>query len=146
MFKKASVVLAVFFLSLFLLRPNLLKPTKSTVVIKDIVIYVHVAKTEEEITRGLGGVKKLEEDEGMYFLMGKKDYYNFWMKNMLIPIDIIWINGRKIVDITKRAPVENNNNLTIYSPKSPSDGVLEVNAGFSDKHNIKVGDTINVNF
>ena len=70
----------------------------------------------------------------------------FWMKEMLIPIDIIWIEGGHVVKIDKNveAPKENtpDSELKIYTPDTPIDYVLEVNAGFSDKNSIKVTDTV----
>jgi uncharacterized membrane protein (UPF0127 family) len=70
------------------------------------------------------------------------------MKDMLIPLDFIWVANGKIVKIDKNVPAPAPNtpdgNLKTYSPGTPIDYVLEVNAGFSDKNNIKVGDSVNL--
>ena len=65
---------------------------------------------------------------------------------MLIPLDIIWIGNGKIVKIDENVPAPvagtSDSKLLNYSPGSPIDYVLEVNAGFSDKNNFKVGDLV----
>ena len=62
---------------------------------------------------------------------------------MMFPIDIIWINYNKVVDILNNVP----NNFDIlkprfYTPRTPVNFVLEVNAGFASENKIKIGDTI----
>ena len=61
---------------------------------------------------------------------------------MKFPIDIIWINNDKIVQITKNADLTQAKNIPTYTPKQKASKVLEVNAGFCEKHNIKVGDKV----
>ena len=72
---------------------------------------------------------------------------SFWMKDMQIPLDLIWIKDGKIVKIDKNAPVEKDvpdNKLKIYSAGSPIDYVLEVNAGYSEKNIIGEGSSVEV--
>lgn len=107
---------------------------------------IEIADTPTEREKGLGGVTNLEENNGMLFTSEQKDTLPiFWMKGMLIPLDIIWINDGKVVKIDKNIPNPDPNTpeseLKRYSPASPVDYVLEVNAGFSDKFGLKVGDT-----
>jgi len=65
---------------------------------------------------------------------------------MKIAIDIIWLKNGKIIQIDKNvAPPTagtSDKNLKLYSPKTAVDYVLEVNFGYSDLNNIKVGDTV----
>jgi uncharacterized protein len=67
------------------------------------------------------------------------------MKNTLIPLDIIWLDTEmKIVDITYNAqPCEKTERCKTYMPAQPVKHVLEVNAGFSEKNNLKIGDQLN---
>ncbi|MBI3385224.1 DUF192 domain-containing protein [Candidatus Gottesmanbacteria bacterium] len=118
------------------------KLLSSTIKINEQEIKVKLARTSREIEKGLGGQDQLTEKEGMLFIMPGYDRYSFWMKGMKFPLDIIWIEKDTVVDITKNIPLENNGNLTIYQPKTPANLVLEVNAGFSDKFGIKVGDKL----
>lgn len=113
------------------------------VVIEDDVIPVDLAKTSAEVKKGLSGRLSLPADRGLLFFFSKPAIYQFWMPDMHFPIDIIWIDGGKIVDIS--ASVSNDfdpENPIFYKPRQPAQYVLEVNAGFSAKHDINIGDTI----
>ena len=110
---------------------------------------VQIADTEDKRTKGLSSVTSLKADSGMLFVFDAKQVTPlFWMKGMLIPLDFIWVANGKIVRIDKNipAPAPNtpNGNLKTYSAGVPIDYVLEVNAGFSDKNKIKVGDSIDL--
>ena len=64
---------------------------------------------------------------------------------MNFPIDIIWIDEKTIVDISKNVPtpiISSLFDLPKYSPKRPVNIVFEVVAGTTDKLNIKEGDTV----
>lgn len=63
---------------------------------------VKVAKTEEEREKGLQNVKELPEDEGMLFIFDNPQTVGFWMKDTLIPLDIIFINeDMEVISIYK---------------------------------------------
>jgi len=120
-----------------------------SVKIADTKIAVELADTNEKRTNGLSGKSELNAESGMLFVFEKKVVApTFWMKDMLIPLDIIWIGNGKIVKIDKNipAPVAEtpDTKLVNYSPGTPIDYVLEVNAGFSDKNNFKVGDSVDL--
>ncbi len=121
-------------------------PNNSEVKIGDTNVQVKLAKTKEDRTKGLAGVTSLETNSGMLFIFNPKANPTFWMKDMAIPLDIIWISDGKIVKIDKSVPVPapgtEDKNLKAYSPGQLIDYVLEVNAGFSNKNNIKVGDSV----
>jgi len=72
----------------------------------------------------------------------------FWMKDMLIAIDIIWIDNDKIIQIDKNVQPPKtgvkDNDLAKYKPDNPIDYVLEVNGGYSDKNDIKEGDGVEI--
>ena len=116
--------------------------------IKDMEILVDIADTPEKRSKGLSGKESLNEKEGMLFIFNNKEEKPiFWMKDMLISIDIIWINGEKIIQINKNIDPEkgiSDENLTRYSPQSTINYVLEVNSGFSDKYGLKVEDSVDL--
>lgn len=125
---------------------NIPTPQKS-VKIADVKIPVEIADTDAKRMKGLSGRTELKEDQGMLFVFEKKQITPiFWMKDMLIPLDIIWIGNGKIVKIDENVPAPiagtSDSKLLNYSPGSPIDYVLEINAGFSDKNNFKVGDLV----
>lgn len=103
------------------------------------------AKTQEQ---GLSGRKSLKENEGMLFVFDHMDKYSFWMKNMNFPIDIIWIGSAStqggedlhVVYIKKNTLPESYPET--FTPNVDAKYVLEVNASFSEKNNLKVGDRV----
>ncbi len=139
----AIVVIFIIVLSITLILSNK-KSTK--VIVNDKTFNVTIAKTDEEKQIGLSGRDKIAENQGMLFVFDTADYYSFWMKEMKFPIDIIYINGDKVVTVIENAkpPSSSFEDLTIYQPQEKSNKVLEVSAGSSDKYNIKSGTTVKV--
>jgi uncharacterized membrane protein (UPF0127 family) len=123
-------------------------PRDQFVKIKDTLIRVEIADTQEERAKGLGGRQSLASDSGMLFVFPKADQYTFWMKGLSFPLDMIWLSNKRVIDIMKNVPPPTANqsdaDLPRYKPLEPADMILEVNAGFVDQHNIKVGDTVEI--
>ncbi len=105
-------------------------------------ISVEMAQTSSELRQGLSDRESLEQSSGMYFILGKRDFTTFWMKDMHFPLDIIWIDGDKIVGIVKNAPVPTTGNIPTFPSPEKVTNVLEVNAGFTQTNNITVGDLV----
>ena len=106
-----------------------------------------MAETDAEIELGLSYRESLPADTGMLFQLGYGDTYpRVWMKGMEFPLDIIWIDKWKVVDIHHNVPNEPldtpEEELPLYIPASPVDMVLEVNAGYAKEHDIQVGDNL----
>jgi uncharacterized protein len=111
------------------------------------IINAEVVQTKEQLAKGLSGREKLTESQGMLFVLSNNIIPSFWMKEMNFPLDIIWINDNKIVDISQNVPIPDSSGyLPTFKPCCPSNFVLEVNAGFALKNNIKIGDGIIVNY
>lgn len=147
--EKIIIAFAVIFLfvsisSIFFLKNYCCKENPK-VIINNKEINIEIADEPREQVLGLSYRKKLAENNGMLFIFDKKEERNFWMKSMNFPIDIIWINDELIVDIDKNLPPEGENPENLYGPGSPINKVLEVNAGFTDKYNIKIGDKVEFN-
>lgn len=111
-------------------------------------VRVEVATTPQTWERGLSGHAPLAADEGMFFIFPVADRYSFWMKDMLFPIDILWINGTELVDITTDAqpPAGDGAPLPTYRPVAPADKVLEVPAGFAKEHGLRLGMTVELRY
>lgn len=109
-------------------------------------IFVFIAKTPEEKRQGLSGREKLKDGQGMLFDFTGDDEARpvFWMKDMKFDLNLIWIREGKIIGITPNVPHPNSpsDKLPVYSPPSEIDMVLEVNAGWSEKYNVKIGDHV----
>jgi uncharacterized membrane protein (UPF0127 family) len=120
---------------------------EKTMTVGSKTIQVEIANTEATREKGLGGVSSLPADHGMLFVFDSKPTNaTFWMKGMLIPLDMIWVSDNKVVSINKDIPISPqgtpNSSLPTYSPNIPIDYVLEVNAGFSEQNNITVGSPV----
>lgn len=124
---------------------------------------VEVADTDATRQLGLGGrttigkmlpppVPSGVESQGMLFVFDNPGEYGFWMKDTLIPLDMIWISkDGTIVHIEKN--VQPSSYPTVYTNESSkengSDGalyVLELNAGEAGKNNFQVGQKTEIIF
>ncbi|KKU10041.1 MAG: hypothetical protein UX13_C0022G0012 [Candidatus Woesebacteria bacterium GW2011_GWB1_45_5] len=135
----------------FTIAPNSTATAEKTVTIGESVIKVEIADTQSQRAKGLSGRSSIEENSGMIFVFDSQNVTPiFWMKDMIIPIDIVWINDGKVVkiDTNIRPPKENtpDKNLPTYVAGQPVDYVLEVNAGFVENQGIKIGDSVQIQF
>ena len=110
--------------------------------INNVEIDLEIVATSEEMKKGLSGRIDLAEDQGMLFVFGMSGFHSFWMKGMLFPIDIIWINENKEVVYIKENLQACLENCQLFTPDKKSKYVLEVKAGIVDKIDIKIGDEV----
>ena len=109
------------------------------------VFNLYLAETSQDQAIGLAKYSHLEQNQGMLFLFEKSDYYSFWMKDMKFPIDIIFIQDNKVVDVFNKVPVAPNENLPVYTTRTKANKVLEISAGLANKYGIKIGSEIKIN-
>ncbi|MDO8600798.1 MAG: DUF192 domain-containing protein [bacterium] len=106
-------------------------------------VIAEVVATPAERARGLGGRDVLTDGAGMLFLFPQSGVYSFWMKDMKFPIDIIWIEDGRVVDVVERAHAFPEGTpdtfLPVYRPDASARFVLETPAGFAARHNIIIG-------
>jgi uncharacterized protein len=110
-------------------------------------VFVEIADNITTQAQGLSNRESLGENQGMLFVYDEAKIHRFWMKDMLIPLDIIWISGNKVVDMNQKAQVEEgvaDRDLIFYSPSEPADKVLELNAGWAERNGLNVGDTLEI--
>ncbi len=141
--KKALIFFAALLL-IFTIWYYWRNPLGTRIKIHDHVFTVEIAATAQEKEQGLGYRDSLAPDHGMLFPYDHKDQYQFWMKGMRFPLDFVWIDGKRIVDITISVPVATNEPLPVYRPKAPVDKILELNAGTVEKVGIAIGDTVEI--
>ena len=132
--KRISIFLLVLFISHSLYAENkkvLIKTDKNT-----IIYNVEIADTNEERQKGLMFRKQLNPNSGMLFIFPESQLVDMWMKNTLIPLDIIYISDHlSILKIVKNAIP---NNAIIHSSKNFIKYVLEINAGQSNKYRARL--------
>lgn len=135
-----SLILIVSIISLFLLLGSSDRYIKS-VNIGGQNVKVELALTPEIQEKGLSDRVSLASGTGMLFVFPKPSEYYFWMKGMNFKIDIIWIDAEmNVVYIKDNADFKDF--MSTYGSEVQSKYVLEVNAGFSEKYDLKVGDRI----
>lgn len=137
-----SIILLIFIIYLLFQTKKIIEPQ---VCIKQICFQVEVAQTQEEREIGLMYRKNLGQNKGMLFIFPKEGIYSFWMKNTLIPLDIIWIDlDNKIIEISKNIKPCKNQDCELITPEKEVLYVLEINSGLSDKFNFSVGEKVEI--
>jgi len=139
------VVLLLIYLStkLFINKSSPLKTI--TQKISDQNFSLEIADNAYLQAKGLSNRSQLCANCGMLFIFNGEAYRYFWMKDTLIPLDMIFItqNGQ-VTDINTANPQPGLSDLQlkIYQSSEPVKYVIELNAGISQKINLKVGDFI----
>ncbi len=114
--------------------------TEDKVCFESVCVNVEIVQTPEERERGLQQRESLAPHAGMLFIFTQSGRHGFWMKETLIPLDMLWINERQeVVHIQNNAVPCPDGRCEIYSPPRKALYVLEVNAGFAEKYGIKPG-------
>ena len=101
---------------------------------KLIQYHVEVAKTNEEQEEGLMNRLELKKNGGMLFLFDNEKKASFWMKNTLIPLDIIFINKNGSINKIYKNTIPKS--LKRIISKGEVLAVLEINAGEANRNNI----------
>lgn len=136
-----SLILSFYFLSAC-------SPEKPTLHIhtQDAVhdVTVEIADNDEERARGLMWRDSVPENTGMLFIYPEDIDAVFWMKNMKVPIDMIFITSQKTVDTIHHSvpPCLADQTCARYSSEGLVRYILEVRAGYAKENNIQIGDNI----
>ena len=102
------------------------------------VLKVEVANTPSSRELGLMYRRHLNEDAGMIFVFPAAERQSFWMKNTILPLDMIFADAHgKILGIVENAEPFSERPLGV---DGDSLFVLEVNGGFSWRHHVRAGD------
>lgn len=118
------------------------KNVKINISINNYTLLADLSITYEQILLGLSNKSSIKENEGMLFVLNPSSRRGFWMKDMKFPIDVIWLNENKEIVHIKKSLEPCVANCPVYYPDRESKYVLETVAGFADKQNLKVGNTV----
>lgn len=102
---------------------------------------VELARTPAEWEKGLMNRTSLQEDHGMLFIFPDSQIRTFWMKNTVIPLDIIFINDSQVVDLVTIEPATGES-IPTYTSKASGNYVLEIPAGSSQSSGIGIGSIV----
>lgn len=120
------------------------KYLQTKVIVNNFDLTVYLAMSNKQIVKGLVIKNQLKENEGMLFVYQLPAKYRFSMRGMKFPIDIIWLNNaRKVIHIEHSLePCPSNIDCPKFIPSAAALYVLETIAGFSNKHDVKIGTQI----
>jgi len=103
------------------------------------IYHLWLADDEAERTQGLSGVESLNPDGGLLMKFDSDNTWGIWMKDMKVPLDIVWLDAnKKVIYIVKNASPELSTD-TIFTPKTNARYVIELPAGTVEKAAIKTG-------
>ncbi len=133
------ILLAVFLVLVF-------TESKQEVCIRDQCYDVELAETPEERQQGLMYRDHLARNSGMLFVFEESKAHQFWMKNTLIPLDIIWINAEyRVVEILQNVQPCEEDPCPVYgSLDTEALYVLELNAGEVKRVGLEVRDSVEI--
>ena len=106
-------------------------------------IHAEVATDDDTRARGLMFRDRIPEGTGMLFVFPQSGDYPFWMKNTLVPLDMIWLDEqRRVVHVAHDVPPCKADPCPNYPPGANAKYVLELGGGQARKHRVDNGATL----
>ena len=121
-------------------------PISAQAIIKGRQIGLEVARTQEQQATGLMYRTTLADDRGMLFPFEPPQQLSFWMKNVSIPLDMIFIRDGKVKAIAASVPPCTTEPCPTYGPDIAVNQVIELRGGRAAELGLKVGDKVNIKF
>jgi uncharacterized membrane protein (UPF0127 family) len=132
------LVIIVLVVLLLLLLPH--NRTSEIVNLGDGTFGARIAKTESDREQGLSGVASLTSNKALLMVFPYSAQWQIWMKDMKIPLDIVWLNqDKKVIYIVKDALPKDSTNV-IFTPTADAEYVIELPAGSVKNHSISLGE------
>lgn len=103
-------------------------------------INIEIAADDDKRTKGLMDRLSMKEEQGMLFLFPYETIQSFWMKNTVIPLDLIFLNKENVIVTIRKDAIPFDTGQ--YASTKPAINVVEVVAGYTDLYGIRVGDKI----
>ncbi len=117
----------------------------ATVHVHGQTLKVEVERSDRAKAKGLSGRRFIVDGRGMLFPFDSLGSYEFWMKDMRFPIDIVWIAQGKIVDVSRDVPPPKAGEEPVrVQSRAPADTVLEVQSGAAALW--QVGDAVTITY
>lgn len=104
----------------------------------EVSLRIEYATTSEARELGLGGRTDIPGDYGMLFVFPADDYYGFWMKDSMVPLDMFWLDAQGQT-VFIMADVATSTYPDVFYPNVPARYVLETASGFARAHDVKIG-------
>jgi hypothetical protein len=121
-------------------------PLGATLAIGNEILELEVAKTPQQQEIGLMNRRSLAANRGMIFLFSPPRVTLFWMKNTLIPLDMIFLSQNKVIAIYHNVQPCTKNPCPTYGPLTEIDRVIELPGGRAKTLGLQIGDSLEVKF
>jgi uncharacterized membrane protein (UPF0127 family) len=109
------------------------------------VYRLELALTPEDQAQGLMFRESLPPNTGMLFVFPTSEPHHFWMKNTMIPLDMIWLDGNgRVIFVSADTPPCKADPCGNYGPDGPAVDVLEIAGGLAAKEGVKPGAVLTV--
>lgn len=132
-----SVVVLIIAAVATIILPQIIDDT--TVKLADGQFHAHIAKTEEQRQKGLSGISTLSSNQALLMVFPTSGRWQIWMKDMKIPIDIVWLDSDKEVIYIVEDALPKSSTKVLFSPPTDAKYVIELSAGSVVSKAIKVG-------
>ena len=119
-------------------------PITATAKIAGETIQLEVAQTPQQQAMGLMFREQLNDDRGMLFPFPTERTARFWMKNVPISLDMIFLNGDRIVGLAMDVPPCEEEPCPVYGPEALVDSVIELRGGRAEELGVEVGDRVEI--
>lgn len=135
-----GVLLVIIATVVFVILPGMLQP-KIDLRLGDGIFSARVAANEDDRVKGLSGVTELAPNQALLMAYPSESKWGIWMKDMKVPIDIVWLNkDKKVIYIVKNVSPEDSTSV-VYEPPTLALYVVELPAGTVDGKAIKTDST-----
>lgn len=121
-------------------------PISAQAQMADSTIMLEVARTPQEQAMGLMYRTELAPDHGMLFAFDPPQPVGFWMKNTLIPLDMVFLRAGEVKAISANVPPCTTPSCPTYGPQGLIDQVIELRGGRAGEIGLKVGDQVKIQF
>lgn len=126
-------------------QPGQHLPITAQALIKDHVVELEVARTRQEQATGLMSREALADNRGMLFLFDPPQPVSFWMKNVLIDLDMIFLKDGEVIAVEHSAPPCQSRPCPTYGPAGAIiDQVIELRGGRAAELGVQKGDRISI--
>lgn len=130
----------------FLVNSGQKLPISAQAVIAGHTIELEVARTRQQQATGLMYRTSLADNRGMLFTFEPAQTVNFWMKNVRIPLDMLFIRDGQVKAIKAAAPPCEQEPCPTYGPETAVNQVIELRGGRAKELGLKAGDRVELKF
>ena len=127
----------------FLIASHVIAEREKPVVVPQEEMTFEIADTQAKQERGLSGRAHIPDNWGMLFVLPTESAPGFWMKDMLVPIDIIWLSKDGTI-VSINHSVSPDTYPQSFYPLRPVSFVLETRAGYAKEHGWELGTHIDL--